>query len=62
MNHFVVSFGDVTHVAVFADDEEDARQQMIQAACDRWGGRRDDWEYLAKNATVSYLGKRPVWL
>jgi hypothetical protein len=62
MKHYIVVFGDTTRVAVYAKDQQDARQRMIQAACDLWGGRRDDWEYLAANADVYELGENPVWV
>lgn len=62
MRHYVVAFGDTTRVAVVAEDDKSARQEMIQAALERWGGRRDDWEYLAEHAEVQELGKHPVWL
>lgn len=63
MKHFVVAFGDVTYVAVFAKDEQEARQRMAEAASVRWDRTTDPaaWERLAEEATVYELGEEPVW-
>lgn len=62
MKHYVVIWGAYSLIAVFAEDEADARKKMVDWAVKTWSGEKEVFEMQSKTADVYELGEEPVYL